>query len=332
MMKKVSYVEFAINETPYCFWDLDPYRQSLDFINRIDPRYFEHVADLHGQFLDGDEKQYAAAALRIAYSHGLESLFALLCATAQAPDCIIGWLLKYKNQELFEVVRKINRRESIYSKLPDKPVTWEYLSNLVFAGLNTGDPEKDSLTRNSFALLWERFASDFLDEKLGYEYNSIKHGLRARMGGFYLSIGKEDVPGVPAPPERMQVVANSVFGSSFFIPLRLHDSRNFSVIHQGLNWNPEKYIYALKLISASINNVIASLKIFYGVPANQVEFIWFKDDSAYEEPWKQNTGITSMAMSPPFTENDVSPLSKEDILSVYDEKKEEDGGDDNADS
>ncbi|HEV7746101.1 MAG TPA: hypothetical protein VGO56_13965 [Pyrinomonadaceae bacterium] len=93
-------IRFAVNETPYCFWDLDVHGKNLEFVNKIDPKYFEHIADLHGELLEADQKQYAAAALRLAYSHGLETLFALLCPAVQAPDCVIGWFLKYRNSEL----------------------------------------------------------------------------------------------------------------------------------------------------------------------------------------------------------------------------------------
>jgi len=68
---------------------------------------------MHSELLEGDQKQYAAATLRIAYSQGLETLFALLCAVVQAPDCVIGWFLKYRNSELFELVRKIREGQII---------------------------------------------------------------------------------------------------------------------------------------------------------------------------------------------------------------------------
>ncbi|MDQ3820286.1 MAG: hypothetical protein M3362_21750, partial [Acidobacteriota bacterium] len=124
-------------------WDLDIHQRNLDFINSIDPRYFEHIANLHGESLEGDEKQYAAAALRIAYSHGLESLFALLCACVQAPDCIVGWLLNYQNKELYEVVRKISEWRKIYSKLRAKPINWDAVADLIFMNFKTGDDGKD---------------------------------------------------------------------------------------------------------------------------------------------------------------------------------------------
>jgi hypothetical protein len=133
----IQRIRFAVNETPYCFWSLDAIAQDLEFINKIDPRYFEHIAELHGESLEGDQNQYAAAAIRIAYSHGLETLFALLCAVAQAPDCVMGWFLKYQNRDLYDVVRKINDGRSIYKKLRCDRVRWNDIAEVVFASLKT---------------------------------------------------------------------------------------------------------------------------------------------------------------------------------------------------
>ena len=278
---------------------MDAIGQDLEFINKIDPHYFEHIVELHGESLEGDQKQYAAAAIRIAYSHGLETLFALLCAIAQAPDCVMGWFLKYQNRDLYDVVRKINDGRAIYKKLLCDRVTWNEIAEVVFSSLKTGDDEKDKAICDNFARLWRRFASDFLNKHHELEYNSIKHGLRARLGGFYLALGAEDTPGVAAPPDRMRVFGSSEFGSSFFVPERLHDTRNFSVSHQSLNWFPLNFLYALRLISISINNVIAFLKIFHGVPATDVNFSWLSDDGTYDEPWSRSTGITHMGMKSP---------------------------------
>lgn len=326
-MPVIQNVRFVVNKTPYCMWDLDIPQRNLDFINSIDPRYFEHIAKLHSDSLEGDEKQYAAVALRIAYSHGLESLFALLCAYVQAPDCIVGWLLKYQNKELYKVVRKISERERLYSKLRVKPVTWDVVADLVFSNFKTGDDEKDASIRRNFARLWRRFASDYLEVNHAKEYNNIKHGLRARMGGFYLAMGLEDVPGVPAPPEKMQTMVNSVFGSSFYILEPLHDRHNltnFTIRLQGLNWDPINFIYALQYISMSINNVLGSLKLLYGVSIKEVPFMFSNNDESYEEPWKRQQGISSLGMNSQIPEEAITPLSKEEIFAVYSENREED--------
>lgn len=314
-MGEIQYARFAVNETPYCLWDLDLDARNLDFINSIDPRYFEHIANLQAQFLESDEKQYAATALRIAYSHGLETLFALLCATVQAPDCIVGWLVKYKNSELYEVVKKISGRRPIYSRVNVTP-TWDAIAEMIFSYVQTGDVEKDSRIRNSFARLWARFANDYVNVNHRFEYNSLKHGLRVRMGGSYFALGVEDTPGVPAPPEGMRTVGQSDFGSSFYIADKLLDGRNFSIRRHSVNWNPQNLISGLRLISFSIANVLSFLKIYYGVPADEVQFSWPSEDAAFQEPWRRSTGMT-FNWNSPITETDIDPLSKEEILSVY---------------
>lgn len=314
-MGEIQYARFAVNETPYCLWDLDLDARNLDFINSIDPRYFEHIANLQAQFLESDEKQYAATALRIAYSHGLETLFALLCATVQAPDCIVGWLVKYKNSDLYEVVKKISGRRPIYLRVNVTP-TWDAIAEMIFSYVQTGDVKKDSRIRNSFARLWARFANDYVNVNHRFEYNSLKHGLRVRMGGSYFALGVEDTPGVPAPPERMRTVGQSDFGSSFYIADKLLDGRNFSIRRHSVNWNPQNLISGLRLISFSIANVLSFLKIYYGVPADEGQFSWPSEDAAFQEPWRRSTGMT-FNWNSPITETDIDPLSKEEILSVY---------------
>jgi hypothetical protein len=118
----IEFSQFAVDEEPYCLWDWELRKLNRQFLDSLDPQYFEHVANMNGQLLEGEENQYAATALRIAYSHGLESLFALLSATVQAPDCITGWFLRYRNRDLFNVMRKISNRERVHSKLKLVPL------------------------------------------------------------------------------------------------------------------------------------------------------------------------------------------------------------------
>jgi hypothetical protein len=131
-------------------------------------------------------------------------------------------------------------------------------------------------------------------------------------------MGLEDTPGVPAPPERMQAVTHSDFGSSFYVAERLHDGRNLRIRRQSLNWNPENFLHALKLISMSINNVINFLKIANGVAGSDVEWLHPDDESYFEEPWAQSEGsVFAMSMNSPIKESFIKPVSKEQILAVY---------------
>jgi hypothetical protein len=89
-MGDIEYFKLVIHKSAHCLWAEDVKEKSLDYLNRIDPRYFEFLATTQIQMLEGDNQQYAAMALRTTYGHALETLFALLCATVQAPKCL--WL------------------------------------------------------------------------------------------------------------------------------------------------------------------------------------------------------------------------------------------------
>ena len=56
-------------------------------------------------------------------------------------------------------------------------------------------------------------------------------------------------------------------------------------------------IWGLNLISMSIQNIISSMKILNGVPAEQVKYHWPNDLNVLEEPWlrTRSLGVTSMA-------------------------------------
>lgn len=314
---RLQYAMFATDETPHCLWDFDINERNKEFIKSIDPGYFEHIANIHIQHIEGEDKQYAANALRVTYSQGLESLFALLCAVVQAPDCVVGWLLTYRNNELDSLVNKISKWQVIRTKFSVNPMSWMAVANIIFSGFSTGtgDAEKDKRIIESFGDLWARFASDFLDEKRGNEYNSMKHGIRARMGGFTLAIGLEETPGVAAPPERMMTFARSAFGSSFFVTEKMHDARNFRVKRQSLNWSPENLYYGLRFISMSIANVVTYLKNVYGIEESS-RFAYPVDEETFEWPWKEAMGM-SMDFNSVIVENFITPRSKEEIFSVY---------------
>ena len=65
---------FLVGERAICVWDHDIKKLNTDFLNGIDPGYFEYLADTHFERLgEGSEDtyQYAALAIRTAFSQGL---------------------------------------------------------------------------------------------------------------------------------------------------------------------------------------------------------------------------------------------------------------------
>lgn len=245
-----------VDESPYACWDWELEKKNLEFLEGIDSEYFSYTAATNIANIENDEKHKAATALRLAYSHGLETLFALLCSAIQAPQCSIGWMLSYKNYQLYRLVHKISKREEIYTRFRERPVSWRKLSDHVHANLGY-DKEKVEWIQKGFGHLWNSFAGEFMEANFTNEYNGLKHGLRSKPGGFHLAVGREDTFGVPPPREKMVSLGGSTFGSTYFVQEypTLNDKINFRPRRHSRNWNPHNLVNGLILISMSIQNI-----------------------------------------------------------------------------
>lgn len=315
----MQYSIFAVDETPYCVWEEDLQERNLRFVERIDHGYFEYLATTHAVNLEGQDQQRAAIALRTGYHHALETFFTLLCASIQAPGCVVGWVQKCQAGQLRSLVRKIQKgRHHLYNRIGLPYVGWQVLSDTI----NLFHYENESRTKESkelFAGLWARFASDFLDDYHIKEYNSIKHGFRARAGGFTLAAGVEHEYGVAPPEEEMQVVGGSTFGTSFYAahPIegapQLGRDPHFRVRSYAVNWRPEALIPALQLAAISIQNIISRIRIWHGIDARTVPFLRPEDSAYFDEPWRYSVGVTSMNMDTIITEANIRRLSVDEL-------------------
>lgn len=312
----IGYYPFVVDAEAYCMWDWEPMQSNLDFLSNIDPDFFEHIAMLYSPLLKGEKRHYAATALRIAYSQGLETLFALLCATAQAPHCIVGWMHQYANRDLYSVIRKIHNHEKISHCLANEPVSWDSLSMEIHQYL---PPEHKMEVSKSFGTLWTRFAEEFLKEDFGKEYNSIKHGLRIRMGGSTIAIGIETTPGVSPPRENMRRLGGSVFGTTFLTKHDLGNKQNFRLKRQSLNWDPVKYVVALSLISYSIGNILSALKASCGVNFSNLQFRVPEDPKSFDAPWEtdRSLGLTFSGFNAIIESEDIQIFTKTQIFTEY---------------
>lgn len=321
-MSQIRYSVFRVDENPHCVWEWDFHERNLEFINSINHSYFEYLAMVHFEQLKnaGDDKQLAAVALRTAYHHGLETLFSLLCATIQAPDCIFGWILKSRPSQIRKLVKKINSgRTKVFNKHKLDYVSWDAISSRIHACSNE-DKERVEETTKCFADLWARFSTDYIDERNVHEYNSIKHGLRTKLGGFGLSIGIETEYGKAAPPENMHTVGHSEYGTSFFIAEQIQGSPeskkkdlHFKARRYSLNWNPENVANGLILQSMSINNILSYLKIIHGVDPSTCLFLRPQDAEDFKKPWENVVSPIYCSMDTTVTENDIRRFSKEDL-------------------
>lgn len=328
----LQYCYIVVDERPFCIWDQDLEKRSLNFLENLDPSYFGYMADVHLQNIGksddakSKESQHAALALRATYSQALETLFALISAGLQAPRCVPAWLYLYTNHELRSVIDKIHNRKHLISQVKMNRLSWTYVSEIVLQCLVIEDKEKETAIKKGFAHLWSRFASDFLDDKFTNEYNSIKHGLRIRPGGFYVAMGLQDHPGSPVPAEKMRLMGKSDFGSSYIATEKIGKlSHHLQMKHHFQNWSPEDMAWGLHMISMSITNVQSALKILNGVNPENIQFHWPSDLSSLLEPWKRShrIGVTSMSgltiqIQPDF----IDAFPKERILSDYTDGKD----------
>lgn len=317
----IEYQPFVVGDRPVCAWGFDLDERNVHFLSRLDPDYYRFMAAVLGKQLDGPHSHAAALALRNTYHHGLETLFAMLIGALQAPNCLLGWLHQYKNQQLRDLIADISKGTcTIRNRFGDSARSWQSVADLVLRYAQFGSQEATHRTRAAFGTLWTRFASDVLDEIVADEYRSIKHGLRATSGGATIYVGTETQPGVPAPPEAMGCLGGSVHGSTFQQLTKLkaspRNAYNFYFTRQTLNWNPKSVATALTLISVSLANIIAFLKLENGVPPTEVKF--FKPpDEAFEAPWNNLPTVLHSSMDFHIPEEHLEPMSAQDILDSY---------------
>ncbi len=301
-----------VNDEPYCIvgWDLQ--KRNTDFLDGFDAGYFEFLISV---LLAAEDQKRAAVGLRAALHHSLETLFSLLCALAQSPDCVYGWISKCQTHHLRTLVDKINRGEPVDGPWATKPMGWSGLANIVFDRY-LPDTEKGESTKKLFASLWNRLAHEFLDADNIDEYNSIKHGLRMRSGGFTLRAGIEHSYGVPPPESEMSTIGHSESGSSFFRLERVGDknSRTFTTRRISLNWKVERVAPLCQLAAMSIENLIGVLRFLNGTPASEVRFVRPPDDADFERPWNYSPGVTRIDLDFAFPPGTVPTLTRADLI------------------
>lgn len=339
---------FAVGAEPYCVWDWDLEQRNIEYLESLDPDYFDYVGRTNLPYLDAEdpsEGRRAATAIRSAYHHGLESLFALLFATLQAPWCVVGWMQIYSPATLRELAKAVDpnlrgrgeqrqQAQAYREKLlpyvwvrPRSFLWWDGISKVIH---RLNDEEEDvAEIQKLFADRWQAFAKDLVNDSFISEYNSIKHGLRAGPRGFYMLIGPEAVPGEPPPREAMHSLGSSEHGSSFFTPrsfvdhpgvkdakVRLGHGRNtdfhFRVRRQALNWDPRGLCNALTLISASIHNVRSLVLWINGVSPSKLQFA-IPDESMFRGPLGRPSGVAASNMDSVVLKDDVELFEREEL-------------------
>lgn len=311
---------FAVNDEPYCLWEVDLLARNRQFLAGLDPEYFSYVLTAH---IEAEDEGRAAIALRLSLHHATEFLFSLLGAYVQAPDCAYAWIAKCSNGELREFAERVERGDaSLVAKLSIPSINWKSIAAAVFATYQPGT-ERQSGTTDCFARLWSRLTGELTNEVQIDEYNAIKHGFRMRPGGFRLAVGLEHTFGVAPPESGMGTLGHSAFGASFFKIEKLGSGKGNPHIRSrqtSVNWSIERVILLHQLVHMSINNVISALKISSEFSPSSCVFLRPENDTDFDKPWSYSTGVTSMNIDHVLEEERVPQVSKAELLAKLREK------------
>jgi hypothetical protein len=314
---------FAIGDETYCLWGYDLAEENEQFLKLFDASYFEYVARVHMDRLEGDDASRAAIALRAAYHHGLEALFSMLGALSQAPEAVTVWIPRCSNIRLRRFVGDVSNGEPILTQRGRQRVTWRALAEVVHSRCWVDEDPKWT-TAHRYAKLWSHLGREFLDPLHIAEYNSIKHGFRVLSGGSVIRIGVEPSYGVAPPESAMQTIGASPHGVDFSTvePLPANDpkSPHVRLARQRLNWRAESMIQALQLISWSLNNLVGFLRVINGAAPATVRFHRPEDPAAFEAPWRWNVGVTSGAMNFILDESEVIRATRDELRAELEQR------------
>lgn len=318
---ELTNIPFVIDETPFAFWSPDVQGENLRFLDGLRPGYFSYLRRTHEAVLNDAssspaDRQFAATALRNAFAQALETFFALVGAALQAPDAPVAYALKYRD-EIGPVVDKISSGGKLKTRWVLDPLSWEQVAELVTLGIDGMEAEHRAMNVEGFARNWRRLAAEFRDESRSLEHNSIKHGLRLRMGGMSLSIGIPEKPG--EEPAKMVSLGESEYGSAFFVANPVNDSKhNMHLRERSVAWDPHQLAWDLEFLQTSIQNVVAFLKHQSGARDDELQTNYASDPEAFNRSLKVGGPRFSFSDRTVIKVDQTDLLSKADILASYD--------------
>lgn len=304
---------FAVGDEPYLLWEEDVSACARDFLGGLDTGFFLYLLKAHAAA--GDE-QRAAAGIRLALHHATETMFSLLGALVQAPDCPYAWVARCSNAELREVVRRITEGDpTLLSKFKLSGMGWEPIASLIFESFEPGTVRQRRAIEG-FAQLWTGLAGELLTEAVIDEYNATKHGFRTRPGGFKLEVGPVASLDVRLEDMPMMLLGESRFGAMFYKVEKFGGKGTRQLRSQlvAMNWSPKRDSLLLQLVQLSIHNTLAFLKAAHGFPAEACKWLWPNDETDFTGPWRHSPGATSVKFPPAMGSRGAPHVTKTELL------------------
>lgn len=223
----------------------DPVLKTKIYLHGFNTTYFSYLLDVHGKNLEAEEtKFHAATALRQLYMQLLETTMAFFGALVQAPNAVPMWMQKYTNSDLEAVIQCLVDGDTLPGRVA--PVDFEQLalqfsSNFQIHGNSEGQRDLGNLQEGikiNLPRILRHLMQDFLDQDLGDEYNSIKHGLRISSGSNALSIraiGLEE-----------SFTLENAFSSEFPVLIeRSRADKQYSLGHVSVGFDPMNTVYKI---------------------------------------------------------------------------------------
>lgn len=316
---------FVTGVRPAVCWGYDLAGDNARFLETLDAEYFGFVArDCAARLedeaaLDRAERLRVATTLRVAYGQAAEMLMALLAATAQIPTFPMGWMLRYQNRDLREVVAAIASGRPFHHLLVERPATWSTMSALVHSYIP--EPTERLGLVDKVATFWGRMARQFLSDHHQNEYNALKHGLRVMPGGFSIAFGIEKTSSQPAAPEDMKSLGGSQFGATYVVPVQIDGAakHHFRISRESRNWSYEALAIDLQLMAQSMANVIGCLRVLGGADASTARFSWpgGTDGDAFTRYRDFLPSLERFALPDNLLAGDMAPVTAAEIIAAY---------------
>jgi hypothetical protein len=305
-------VIFGVVDEPYCLWEGSVRERNKEFLEGLDPDYFEFIFQT---FMAAEDEKRAIVALQMGLHHATEVLFSLLGAVVQAPYCAYAWIGKCSNADLREFVKRVNREDELLNPYPGlRHVSWEAVASIVMRAYQTGTQRQAKMIEG-FADFWRHSARTLIDDSEVEQYNALKHGFRVRPGGFRFAMALEDpITGKPGPA---QSLGGSDFGATFFALERIQGREKFQLRSRStsVNWVTSRILLQFQLVVMSIRNTVSTLLVENGKPASECRFLCPEDIDDFTRPWQESSGVTLASFSHELDVARILPLNRDALLS-----------------
>jgi hypothetical protein len=331
----MSPIPFCVVEEPYMVWAPNVRDDNEQFLKAIDADLYLRVArniigkpnegSTDEETADGDQDRKDVSTLsRLLWHHGMETLVMLLGAYVQAPSAVHAYFLKCKTEDAVQIGNMLlcERLPKYHRVQSDARFSLISLLNGIHQCVEWQDRDA-SITCLARAL--RHMLCDYVDEKHRWEYNSIKHGLRASHGRFSLAAGIEEKFGVPPTSEAMQLVGYSR-DSSFFNVAKPLESANkksskihFAVERVGVTWSLERVLMELQLLSLLLHNCVSALRIVIGTAPGMVKFETLVDDAEFWDFYfsMERSSVPSASFGPVVDTKHLRLPTEQQIFDSY---------------